>query len=194
MPEEKTYYRPGLVFFSKNLGYQQIIDRDHTYHRYPDGTLEIVKQQKVADFMAPGVGGSFVPADVDEHGRPIARMHEEGVPPIFHDVAGGVFDLDTVAANKNWDEEDKETVARVLLKLVENPAFNDFELAPEPVAPGKPWPKYDDTHHFKIASMAEELGLVDEALAYERFTKNRDGVVKALVEKQGADSESLAAV
>jgi len=186
LSDATTYYKPGLVFFSKILGYQQIIDRDHTYHRYPDGTMEIAKPQKVADFIAPGVSGSFSRGG----------DHEEGVPDIIHDVAGGVFSLDEAAERLGWDADDKETAARVLLKLVADPRFQDFDLAPEPAPPTAPWKTYDDTHHSKIPALAEELDMVAEAIAYERFNKNRDGVVKALQEKldASADTESLAAV
>lgn len=185
MSDEKTFYRPGLVFYSKILGYQQIIDRDNQYHRYPDGTLEVTQPQKVADFAAPGVGGSF------GHGG----IHEEGRPDIIHDVAGGVFSLDDAAERLGWSDDDKETVARKMLTLAADPRFNDFELAPEPAAPTAPWANYDKTHHFKIPTLAEDLDVIVEALAYERSTKNRDGVVKALEEKQASsvDAESLAA-
>ena len=186
MTEVEKFYRPGLVFYSKALGYQQIIDRDHTYHRYPDGTMEIIKSQKVADFAAPGASGSFSRGG----------DHEEGVPDIIHDVAGGVFSLDDAAERLGWDEDDMETAARVLLKLVNDPRFQDFELAPEPQPPSAPWKNYDSTHHFKIPGLAEELDVIAEAMAYERYAKNRDGVLKALQEKMDAqpDAESLAAV
>jgi hypothetical protein len=184
LPEE-TFYRPGLVFYSKNLGYVQIIDRDHQYYRYPDGSMEIQKQAKTADFSAPGAGGSF-----SRGGE-----HEEGVPDIIHDVAGGVFSLDDAAERLGWTDEDKEIVARKMLTLVADPRFNDFELAPEPAPPSQPFPNYDKTHHAKIPTLAEDLDVIAEALAYERYTKNRDGVVKALEEKLAdqANSESFAA-
>lgn len=195
MSEEKKWYRPGLVFYSKQLGYQQIIDRDHQYHRHADGSLEIVKTQKVADFSAQGIYGSFVPtAGTDSEGNPVPVMHEEGRPDVIHNVAGGVWSLDDTAAALNWDDADKETAARVMLKLAEDPRFSDFELAPEPKAPEAPWGNYDDTHHFKIPNLAEELDVVEAALAYERYTKNREGVVKALEDKLNTDVEELAAV
>ena len=46
-----------------------------------------------------------------------------------------------------------------------------------------PWPTYDSMHHNKIGPTAHDLGLVAEALRYERATKNREAVIKAL-EKQ----------
>ena len=180
----EVFYKPGLIFFSKNAGYQQIITRDHEYDRYPDGSMEIRKRQLVADFADSSAGGSF------DTGQIIDGQHI-----VKHNVQGGVFDLDETASRLGWTDEDRETAARVMLKLDANPAFHDFQLAPGPSAPEKPWAKYDDTHHFKIASLAEDLGLVGETLAYEVANKNRAGVVKALEEKLAtADDESLAAV
>jgi hypothetical protein len=43
-----------------------------------------------------------------------------------------------------------------------------------------PWPTYDKTHHAKIAALAAELGLVDEAVDYEVQNKNRTSVIEAL--------------
>lgn len=183
MNEQKTFYRPGLVFFSKHTGYQDILTRDHTYNVWPDGTREIARHQLVADFADHTVTGSTGTDFVSESGVPLVR----------HNSAGGVFDLDATAAALGWDDGEKETAARVMLNRVADPAFHDYDLAPGPMPVSAPWPTYDDTHHFKIPVLAEELGLVGEALAYERGTKNREGVVKALEEKIGVPDESLAA-
>ena len=52
------------------------------------------------------------------------------------------------------------------------------------------------TNYLEIASFAEKLGLLEQALRYEKQNKSRDGVVKALSEKLNdqADADSLVAV
>jgi len=91
-------------------------------------------------------------------------------------------DFDAYADAAGWTEEERETVARRMVTLDANPRFTDFWLYQAPVATA-PWPTYDETHHFKIPGLAAELGLVVEALAYERSSKNRASIIEALEAK-----------
>jgi len=51
----------------------------------------------------------------------------------------------------------------------------------EPKAPEPPWPTYDKLQNYlEIAKLADDLGLLVEAIAYERYTKRREGVLSAL--------------
>lgn len=186
MAENETYYRPGLLFLAKAPGYVLHV-RDDVFHApLPDGSRELARPALVADF---GEGLTAPVAQmVADDGTPLTPYETLGAEFAqrmqFADVRGGAFDLDAAAQRYEWTEEEREFVARRMLRLCARPEFTDFRLW-EPVAPGPPWPTYDDAHHFRVAALAEELGLVPEALAYERATKNRSSVVEGLEAKLG---------
>lgn len=181
MTEQDTYYKPGLIFLSNYAGYVLHI-RDATFYPpMPDGTREPHRPSLVADFSA-GLGGSQVNLVADDGQR--VNLDVFGVEGFqgsseMSDMRGGALDLDQQASANEWTDEEREFVARRLCRLAAKPGFNDFWLY-EAVQPGPPWPTYDDTHHFKIAALAVELGLVNEALFYESRTKNRQSVLDAL--------------
>jgi hypothetical protein len=58
--------------------------------------------------------------------------------------------------------------------------------------PTPPWPTYEETHHKQIPVLAEQLGLVNEALAYERarekpraeVTERLEGLLQGKVEEE----------
>lgn len=105
-----------------------------------------------------------------------------GREEIGADIAGGFFDSVEAQQREGWTDDEREMVERRLLSLSEtwSEAVQPYEEAPVAV----PWPTYDAaTNYLEIASLAEKLGLLGEALAYERQNKNRDGVVKALEAK-----------
>lgn len=90
----------------------------------------------------------------------------------------GVFDTEA----QGWNDEDREKVEKWMLA---KPNYGqDFvQVVPVVKEITKPWPAYNNTHHFKVAALAEELGLLEETLAYEQANKNRSGVVEALEER-----------
>lgn len=96
-------------------------------------------------------------------------------------TVGGYFDLDAVADDKGWSDEDKELVrarldeeCRIRPSLVQR---LDFE---RPEAP-RPWPTYDAVEDEEtILTLAEQIGVVGQALAYERENRNREELVRAL--------------
>lgn len=92
------------------------------------------------------------------------------------------YDTEIEAQNKGWDDETREKVEAYVSG---HKAYGISFVKMEPVIReiAKPWPSYNSTHHFKVAGLAEELGLLEEALAYERANKARDGVIEALEEK-----------
>lgn len=97
-------------------------------------------------------------------------------------IVGHFFDLESAAEENNWSDEEKELVRTTLLRLC--------KLSPgdiwvhETARAAAPWPTYDQTHHNKIPVLAEELGLLDEAITYESQNKNRDSVIAALEERK----------
>lgn len=110
-------------------------------------------------------------------------MEADGYTPEPLALRIGVFDTETEALNRGWDDETREKVEAWMLA---KPNYGqDFVqmIAPKKVIE-KPWPSYNSTHHFKIPTLAAELGLIEEALAYEQANKNRSGVVEALEEQK----------
>jgi hypothetical protein len=98
------------------------------------------------------------------------------VNPTEHGYFGAWDSIDWQKTHSLTDDE-REQAEQMLL----NSIFYGVEfIAIEEVKAAKPWPSYDDTHHNKIASLASELGLVSEALAYEQENKQRVSVIEQL--------------
>ena len=184
----ETYYRPGLIFLSRYPGYQLALWREK-YFTYPDGQRELVEPPGVADFGLGLESSDITP--VNEKGEPVAAptspvigMDGYHQTLIRADIRGGAFDLDLAAEQFGWSDEQKETAARRLLQVANDPAQPDVWLF-EPKSPEPPWPTYDTmTNYLEIASFAEKAGLIAEALSYEIRTKNRQGVIDELAKRQ----------
>lgn len=95
----------------------------------------------------------------------------------------GVFDTVEEQSRKGWSDEERELVER-FMQTKPNYGQDFVEVVPVEKEVTKPWPSYSSTHHFKIPTLAAELGLIDEALAYEKANKNRSGVIEALEEQK----------
>jgi hypothetical protein len=90
----------------------------------------------------------------------------------------GVWDSVCLAGGLSaWTDADREQAEQLLLT---SPYYGIEFITVEEVKAVKPWPSYDDAHHNKIASLASELGLVAEALAYEQENKQRPTVIEQL--------------
>ena len=94
----------------------------------------------------------------------------------------GVFDTVEEQKRQGWDDEIREKV-EAWMHAKPNYGQDFVEVVPVVKEVTKPWPAYSNTHHFKVAALAEELGLLEETLAYEKANKNRAGVVEALEER-----------
>jgi hypothetical protein len=103
----------------------------------------------------------------------------------------GVYDTDIEKNANGWDDE---TAAKVEAYILNMPNYGQDFTQVEKVAglASKPWPSYDDTHHFKIPVLAAELGLLEEALAYEVANKNRESVISGLEEKIALPADAVA--
>jgi hypothetical protein len=115
----------------------------------------------------------------------------DGVTPEALDHRIGVFDTTEEQARNGWDNETREKVEAFMLA---KPNYgHDFAKVEKIVqVAGKPWPSYDETHHFKIPVLAAELGLLEEALAYEQANKNRESVLSGLDEKLAIPADAVA--
>jgi hypothetical protein len=103
----------------------------------------------------------------------------------------GVFDSDLERERQGWDDATLEKVETYIMKM---PNYGQDFVKVEKVVgvAGKPWPSYDDTHHFKIPALAAELGLLEESLAYEQANKNRESVISGLEEKLQIPADAVA--
>jgi len=77
---------------------------------------------------------------------------------------------------KGWTDEERAMVEKKLLAF-QTPATHWLKTK---TPAQKPWPTYDETPFDKVAELAQTLGLVTEAAAYESENKARKTVLAAL--------------
>lgn len=158
------FYRPGLVFKSPFSLYQYIV-RPTVKTYGPDGVTQIGEiRELLAEFGMSR--GEFNYEDADGN-------TQTGV-----DIAGHFFDLDAQAEQKGWTAQEKEYVANRLLRATSQFPGEITLYTKAPIA--RPWPKYDEADAKTIAAFADQAGVTDLALAYERENKNRKAVVDDL--------------
>lgn len=160
--------------------------------RYPCLTVNVRPEVKVPHPTMP-IYTETIPAIVAQFGviGPEYQVeNEDGEVSTHVDISGGLFDLEAEAVTHGWTREEQKLVQARLDDLCTQP-WSGVVLVDEPV-PVAPWPRYDDTHYTKIAALAVELGLVDQALAYESQTKQRQSVLADLREKQQEETPAAA--
>lgn len=109
-------------------------------------------------------------------------MEADGYTPEPLALRIGVFDTEEEQVRKGWSDEEREIVEKFMTtKPNYGQDFVEVKAAEKTIE--KPWSTYDGTHHFKIPTIAAEIGCVPEALAYEQANKNRPGVVSGLEEQ-----------
>ena len=106
-------------------------------------------------------------------------MEEDEVTPANPVEHGRIGVWDSVEWQAEFGASDDDRIGAEQLLLNSSRNGIDYFVV-EAVKVQKPWPSYDDTHHNKIASLASELGLVTEALAYEQDNKQRASVIEQL--------------
>lgn len=109
-------------------------------------------------------------------GLPLEEDRVTQANPLEHGFFGAWDSVEWQKKNSLTDAEREQGEQMLLNSVFYGTEFIVVEAA---VAP-KPWPSYDSTHHNKIASLASELGLVAEALAYEQENKQRASVIEQL--------------
>lgn len=162
---EPKWYRPGLVFRSKTSAHQEVC-RTYSASRSPDGSIVSENRELLAEFAL--FGGDY------QYVNP-----ETGATQTAPEIRGHFFDLDMQAEQKEWNAQEKEIVARHMLRTAERRPGGDFSLWSKP-AVQSPWVTYDETEAGKIADIAQATGFIAEALAYEQENKNRKPVVTDL--------------
>ncbi len=99
---------------------------------------------------------------------------------VVADIQGGVYDTAVAQENEGWTDEERVIVETALDKACETTPLFIRKLNPVHVAAPAPWQTYDATKDARVVTIAAELGLVPEALRYERENANRPDIVAAL--------------
>lgn len=126
--------------------------------------------------------------------RPEVEVETDAGMERYGDISGHFYDLDADAEAKGWTDEEYQIAQARLDSLCET--WPEAIQRLEPVAPTAPWATYDSIDGNRIAILADELGLVAEALTYETATLNRKQVVaalKKLIEESKVEEELTAA-
>lgn len=162
----EKFYRPGLTFKSRASACQFII-RPKVVNYGPDGLTPVSEMRELL-------------AEFAVHRPEYTYIDSDGMTQVASDISGHFFDLDAQAEQKGWTDEEKEVAANRLLTYGPQSGGEFWLHTKAPAA--KPWPKYDDAHWDQIPVLAEQLGLVAEALEYEKENKARKSVVAKLSE------------
>ncbi len=116
-----------------------------------------------------------------------------GEMTLVADIRTGVYDTLEAQKQNGWTDDERLLVEWKLDEVAaKNPAFVR-KLVPQHVAAPAPWQTYDSTGADRVAAVAAELGLVPEALRYERENLNRVTLVAALEAALAPGDEGRAA-
>lgn len=119
-------------------------------------------------------------AEFAKHGAEYTVVGPDGEDYRAADIRGHYFDSASAAEENGWSQDEHDLVVNALDKICQQ---RPEEVWIHTVAPAaKPWKTYDETHHKQIPGLAEQLGLVAEALVYEQQNKQRVEVVERLTE------------
>jgi hypothetical protein len=160
-----------MLFESKFSLYQVFVRPEIDFYHPVTGVKTGSEKALIAEFGS--VGDQFEFANWLEGGRT-----DTGV-----EIRGHYFDSEEAAQRLNWTDEERESVETVLLEQCQKTPTWVWHVDRAPAPPAPPWVTYDKTHHWQIPKSAAELDLIPEALAYERATKNRPGVIQGLEER-----------
>lgn len=166
----------GLVFQSVAAAYQLHVRSETPI--YDHGIRIGTEKELVADF------GDMNAAPIHD---PDGQYGEAGAD--YYNIRGHFIDTLEQGRKKEWTDDERALVEKKLL-VYQNPA--DHWLHTKPAA-AKPWPTYDETAANGIAQLASQLGLVGEALRYEKENKSRKQVIDALEALTPEPTQELAA-
>jgi len=160
-----------MLFESKFSCYQVFVRPEIPHYNDLTGVQTGTTKALIAEFGSVGDQFEF------------SNWLEGGKKDVGVEIRGHYFDSDEAAQRLGWTDDERESVETVLLEqCIKTPTWV-WEVNRVPAAPSPPWATYDDTHHWKIPGVAADLNLIHEALAYEKATKNREGVTQPLEEK-----------
>lgn len=157
-----------MALYTSHYADLQVLCRPESIHYHPATGVEISRTKAlVANFGSHG--GEFEALD------PLTQQPERHAL-----IFGHYFDSEAAAERLEWTPEERESVEAVLDKLARDQPYllQKVDLSRPPLP--APWPTYDQTAEKEIVQFAVTLGLVAEALAYERENENRESITKAL--------------
>jgi hypothetical protein len=109
------------------------------------------------------------------------------------DIVTGVYDTEVAQQQNGWTDMERKIVEDALDKEAAAKPVYVRKVVPIHVPATAPWQTYDQAAPDKIVVLAEELGLVPEALRYERENANRAAVLSALEVALKPEDESRTA-
>ena len=98
-------------------------------------------------------------------------------------IYGRYYDTEEAKERLGWTDDEHEAVIMTLDKLCDKQPYLIARVVMHQPEIVKPWPTYDDTHWKTVPVLAEQLGLLDVALIYERANGQRDSVIEGLERK-----------
>lgn len=156
--------------FTAKAGAYNLIVAEPEIEYYRDGRQRQIRPMIYVDFGEQALG-------------PEAYEGFDGDPGYTQLRGGGFYDTEVAQREKGWTDEERKLAEERLLEIAENgpradyykslsardrpSGFGDVKIyeRPKPVAP---WPNYTTVPPGKVAKVAAEMGLVAEALNYER--------------------------
>lgn len=157
----------GKIYGSKASAYQVLVRPRKDIWNHDGSVLIDQRDPLTAEFAFHG--GEFT------FHNPLTGADDVGA-----DIRGHFLDSAQQAEEKGWTQEEHDMVVQALDRKCKSEPEYVWEVTLSKVA--APWPTYDSAHHNTIPQLAETLGLVGEALAYEQQEKNRPAVVEKLTE------------
>jgi hypothetical protein len=158
---------------------------------YATGGTKIIQEPIYAKFRP----GALMPGEYEfalanwSNWNGSLQMADE-VTIVSPDYRIGSYDTIEEQRSRGWSDELRLEVERVLIL---NAEFTDNMLAVPATMVPPPWPRYDDylgSLEQLLQKLVEEGHNLENVLAYERGTQNRDEIVDAL-ETLVADPEAV---
>jgi hypothetical protein len=132
---------------------------------------------------------------------PMQQVWRDGFPVQEQKILRLQFDryvclVDQMAREQEWTEEECQYAMRGIAAQLADPMKRDEVWIHEIVRPNLPWPTYDETHPKQIHTIAQAIGMVAEALAYEsqRLGGPRPMVIESLQKALGDAPAAAASV
>lgn len=156
-----------MLFYSPNAALRVICSKQRQkFHPVTGDTIETY----------PGVTAEFGKLGPQyDYTDPLSGATQTGA-----DITGHFFDTDLESIEKGWDADTKEMVERKLLGLCRTQPERIQYRERDAVKAALPWPTYDSLDAEQVLQLAPALGLVEEALAYERENLDRPTVIDGL--------------
>lgn len=157
----------GKIYGSKASAYQVLVRSKKDVWNHDGSVLLDTRPPLTAEFAYHG--GEF------EFQNPLTGAMDRGA-----DIRGHFFDSAQQAEEKGWSQEEHDMVVKIVDQKCQSEPEYVWEVSLAKA--GKPWPTYDGVHHNQVPVLAEQLGLVAEALVYEAQNAARASVVEKLSE------------